>query len=121
MESFEQIYSEHRDRIHRLVRAYLSDAEARKDLFQNIAFNLWRSLKNYRGECRTSTWVYRIAFNTALMHLRAQYRWDQIPDKIKGWPENGPSDSPEARFEDKQDSDRLFSAINTWTRRTVSS
>ena len=112
MDSFEKIYIEHRDRIHRLVRAYLPDAEARKDLFQNIVFNLWRSLKSFRGECGTGTWVYRIAFNTALMFLRSQYKWNKIPDNMRDWSEKDIPDSPETSLENKQETDRLYRAIH---------
>jgi RNA polymerase sigma-70 factor (ECF subfamily) len=49
---------------------YARDAEARKDLYQEIMFQLWRSLPSFAGASSIDTWVYRVALNTALTHAR---------------------------------------------------
>jgi len=49
---------------------YARDVEARKDLYQEIMFQLWRSLPSFAGASSIDTWVYRVALNTALTHAR---------------------------------------------------
>lgn len=44
------------------------------DLRQEIYINLWLGLKDFRGDSKVSTWVYRVAVNSALMALRSTGR-----------------------------------------------
>jgi|SRR6185437_15873726 len=46
----------------------------RQDLFQEIVIQLWRSYPGFRGDALFSTWLYRIALNTAISGLRKQRR-----------------------------------------------
>jgi len=46
----------------------------RQDLFQEMFIQLWRSYPSFRGEARFSTWLYRIALNTAISDFRKQSR-----------------------------------------------
>jgi RNA polymerase sigma-70 factor (ECF subfamily) len=46
----------------------------RQDLFQEIVIQLWRSYPSFRGDAKFSTWLYRIALNTAISDLRKQRR-----------------------------------------------
>jgi RNA polymerase sigma-70 factor (ECF subfamily) len=52
----------------------------RQDLFQEIVIQLWRSYPGFRGEARFSTWLYRIALNTAISDLRKQRRYGTSVD-----------------------------------------
>ena len=45
----------------RLARAYELDPEKRRDLSQDIHFQLWRSFQRYDGRCSLRTWIYRVA------------------------------------------------------------
>lgn len=64
----------HRGIIYKVVHMYVHDADDRQDLFQEIVFQLWRSLPSFRGESKASTWMYRIALNTAISHFRSLSR-----------------------------------------------
>jgi RNA polymerase sigma-70 factor (ECF subfamily) len=44
----------------------------REDLFQEIVIQLWKAYPKFRGESKFSTWMYRIALNTAISGLRKQ-------------------------------------------------
>lgn len=55
--------------LERLAAAYERDAEARRDLLQEIHVALWRSLSRYDGRCSLRTWVYRVAHNTAISRV----------------------------------------------------
>jgi RNA polymerase sigma-70 factor, ECF subfamily len=96
----------------RLARAYEADAEARRDLIQDIHVALWRSLAMFDGRCSLRTWVYRVAHNTAASHVQRRRRWrgergatlealEAIPD----------SDNPEAAAGERQALDRLVAII----------
>lgn len=50
----------------KIVRAYAISSWDRDDLFQEISLQVWRSIPNFRNESAVSTWLYRIALNTAL-------------------------------------------------------
>ena len=52
--------------LERLAGGYERDADARRDLLQDIHVALWRSLARYDGRCSLRTWVYRVAHNTAI-------------------------------------------------------
>jgi RNA polymerase sigma-70 factor (ECF subfamily) len=58
----------------RLVRAYEADPERRRDLGQDIHFQLWRSFQRYDTRCSLRTWVYRVAHNVAASHILRERR-----------------------------------------------
>jgi RNA polymerase sigma-70 factor, ECF subfamily len=55
--------------IERLAGAYEADPEKRRDLSQDIHFQLWRSFARYRAQCSLRTWVYRVAHHVAASHV----------------------------------------------------
>jgi RNA polymerase sigma-70 factor (ECF subfamily) len=71
---FLDILNNHRGLIYKVCNLYCSDPEDRKDLFQETVFQVWKSLGNFRGESALSTWMYRIALNTAITHFRKDKR-----------------------------------------------
>ena len=60
--------------LYKVCRVYCFTEEDRQDLFQEIVIQLWRSWPRFRGESKFSTWLYRIALNTAISDLRKQRR-----------------------------------------------
>jgi len=60
--------------IHRVCRMYADSPEDRQDLLQDILFQLWRSYPSFQGKSSFSTWMYRIALNTAIAALRKEIR-----------------------------------------------
>jgi len=63
--------AEHRGIIHRVANAYAFSPEERDDLVQEICLQLWRSFPRYDRERLFSTWMYRVALNTAISYGRA--------------------------------------------------
>ena len=57
-----------------LARAYELDAEARRDLLQDIHLQLWRSFAYFDQGCTLRTWVYRVAHNVATKHVMRRRR-----------------------------------------------
>ncbi|MGB0975514.1 MAG: RNA polymerase sigma factor [Prolixibacteraceae bacterium] len=66
--------SEHQKIIHKVSSVYCSDPEARKDLFQEILIQLWRAYPSFKGEAKFSTWMYRVALNTAITYFKKDKR-----------------------------------------------
>lgn len=56
--------------IHKVCRIYRDSPEDQEDLFQEVVFQLWRSYPSFRGGSKSSTWLYRIALNTAMASFR---------------------------------------------------
>jgi RNA polymerase sigma-70 factor, ECF subfamily len=71
---FKQIIEENSHRINSICRYYCPNAENRKDMYQEILVNIWKSLDKFRGESAMSTWIYRIAVNTSLSFTGKAYR-----------------------------------------------
>jgi RNA polymerase sigma-70 factor (ECF subfamily) len=60
--------------LERLARAYEMDPEKRRDLLQEIHFQLWRSFERFDARCSVRTWVYRIAHHVAASHVLRERR-----------------------------------------------
>jgi RNA polymerase sigma-70 factor (ECF subfamily) len=53
---------------------YTSNIADKEDLYQEICLQLWRSFRTYRSESKFSTWLYRVALNTAISSVRKDRR-----------------------------------------------
>jgi len=60
--------------LYRICSIYTSNREEWNDLWQEILLQLWRSLPSFHEKSSFSTWMYRVALNTALMHQRKKKR-----------------------------------------------
>lgn len=54
----------------KIVQVYTRTAADKEDLMSDIIFELWKSYPRFRGEAKVSTWLYRVALNTALKTKR---------------------------------------------------
>jgi RNA polymerase sigma-70 factor (ECF subfamily) len=81
---FVELFEQNRASLRRLCYGYLNSAAEVDDLFQEIMTNVWNSLPSFRGEAKPSTWLYRIAVNTALIHCRKRKpsaELEDVPDR----------------------------------------
>lgn len=69
---FTSLIKEHQGLIHKICYMYEHDHDIRDDLFQEIVLQLWKSFHTFRGEAKITTWMYRIALNTAISGFRKQ-------------------------------------------------
>jgi RNA polymerase sigma-70 factor, ECF subfamily len=69
-EAFERIYQMHKGRVYWLCLRMVHNPREAEDLTQEAFLSVFRKIHTFRGESRFSTWLYRIAFNTVLMHFR---------------------------------------------------
>jgi RNA polymerase sigma factor (sigma-70 family) len=75
---FLQIITENQGIIHKVCSIYCDLEEDRRDLFQEILVQLWKSYPSFRSESKFTTWMYRVALNTAITSFKKDKRQ---PDK----------------------------------------
>lgn len=66
--------NDHVGLVMKVVRAFTATSQDAEDLMQEILLQLWSSAPAFRGEARETTWIYRVAFNTALVWQRHEKR-----------------------------------------------
>lgn len=64
----------HQGILMKVARAYGDSHADREDLFQDISIQLWHSADAFRGDCAATTWIYRVALNTAIAWTRRERR-----------------------------------------------
>lgn len=67
---FVKIITENQGIIHKVCSVYCDSEEDRRDLFQEILAQLWKSYATFRNESKFSTWMYRVAINTAITSFK---------------------------------------------------
>lgn len=67
---FLELVNENRNRILRVCRVYAWNSTDQDDLYQEILFQIWRSLPALKEKQFASTWLYRVAINTAISFVR---------------------------------------------------
>lgn len=73
-EEFLEILSENKLIIYKIVNIYCPTTEEKNDLLQEITISLWKAFPYYRQEAKISTWIYKIALNTAITNYRKNKR-----------------------------------------------
>ena len=66
--------------VHKVCSLYTNNSDAHNDLFQEITIQLWKAYPKFRGESKFSTWMYRVALNTAITLYRKSKRQVRTQD-----------------------------------------
>jgi RNA polymerase sigma factor (sigma-70 family) len=74
---FTDMINTHRGIIYKVCNLYGPEKDFKEDLFQEIVFQLWKSFPRFRGDSKPSTWMYRVALNTAISSFRTESRKPQ--------------------------------------------
>lgn len=81
--AFEELYRTHAGRIFSLAVRMLGNNADAEDLLQEIFLNAHRKLESFRGESALGTWLYRLATNQILDHVRSRAaRTGQLTDGL---------------------------------------
>ena len=67
---FREVIRRHQKTVYTYVRNMLLSHEDADDVTQNVFIKIWQNLHTFRGESKLSTWIYRIASNETITHLR---------------------------------------------------
>jgi RNA polymerase sigma factor (sigma-70 family) len=95
--------------IYKVCNLYRDSREDQEDLFQEIVYQLWKSYPGFKGESKLSSWIYRIALNTAIAvyrkpKLKITYP-DEFPEQVQYSADTNSSENEE----------RLFDTLRTLT------
>lgn len=77
-QEFLRLINEHKGILYKVSRMYFDKLEDQQDLFQEIILQLWQSLDSFKGNSQFSSWMYRVALNTAIVFFKKENR---KPDK----------------------------------------
>lgn len=102
---FLKLIAENQAIIHKICRLYRDSREDREDLFQEIIYQLWRAIPSFKGEAKVSTWLYRVALNTAIASFRKKKPDVSYSTSLPDLPEETQSEELGIRQE------RLFAAL----------
>jgi RNA polymerase sigma-70 factor (ECF subfamily) len=88
--------------IYKICRLYRDSREDQEDLFQEIVYQLWKSYPGFKRESKVSTWIYRIALNTAIAIYRKSKisidYYEELPEHIHPSDEKTISENEEKLF-----------------------
>jgi len=96
--------------IHKICNIYFVDADDRKDACQEMLYQLWRSYPGFKGTSKFSTWMYKVALNTAITYSKKGNR--EVPTDMQA----GNWEQLAAGNEQQHINERLallYAAINT--------
>ncbi len=98
----------HKGVIFKISRMYMENLDDQKDLFQEITYQVWKSYTSFEGKSEFSTWLYRIALNTAIVFLKSEKKRSIIQNedvhqfKLK---------EEEYNFQDEHNLKKMYEAI----------
>lgn len=79
-QEFLLLLNQQKNILYKISRMYMDTAEDREDLIQEITFQLWKAYDSFEGKSMFSTWMYRVALNTALTFFKkGKKKVDNIP------------------------------------------
>lgn len=70
--------NDNRGIIYKIINLYVDEAEDRKDLYQEIVYQAWKSAQNFKAESRFSTWLYKISLNVSITYLSKRTKHAKI-------------------------------------------
>ncbi|MEP6803600.1 MAG: RNA polymerase sigma factor [Flavobacterium sp.] len=97
----------HKGILYKVSKMYMDNHDDQQDLFQEIICQLWKSYDSFRNESQFSTWMYRVAVNTAIVFLKKEKR--KI-DKYEIASENIKDDEGDSHIKESQ-IDHFYKAV----------
>ena len=112
-EAFAQLYEEHFDKIYRYLALRIGNEMEAEDMTQQVFLNALQSISSFRWKgVPFSAWLYRIAHNQAVDHLRKNKKRSTVPlDESLA----SSGDSPHSAAERKMDIEQLLAATRRLT------
>jgi RNA polymerase sigma-70 factor (ECF subfamily) len=92
----------------KICRIYAYTDADRQDLFQEIVIRLWKAWPNFKGNSKLSTWLYRVAINTAISGLRKKKNFIQHYEPA-AMPE--PANAQPEEYDEEERLKQLYHAI----------
>jgi RNA polymerase sigma-70 factor (ECF subfamily) len=96
--------------IHKVCSIYFTSPHDRQDAYQEIVYQLWKSYRGYKGDARFSTWMYKVALNTAITYVKKSSREqgkEMLPENLSQLAEESDQYPADEKMK------LLYAAINT--------
>lgn len=121
--AFEELVREHSPRMLAVARRFLSSEDDVRDAVQEAFISAFKSIQNFEGNARLSTWLHRIVVNAALMKLRRKRRKpeESIEDLLPQFTEDGHRVNPAFEWDGRQDADLERSEDRDFVRQAIES
>lgn len=113
--AFRSLYLAHRAEVHRITYRLLGPNADVEDVIQEVFIQVHRSIGNFRGQAKFSTWLHRVAVNVALQHLRrkrstvASRSDDRVEERAA---EDGGPKSPAEAVETRERLEAVYRALD---------
>lgn len=121
--AFGQLVTDNEKRIYNLCRRLTGNEQDGEDLAQEAFLNAWRGLAKFQGDSSFATWVYRLASNACIDHLRKEKRRQNIASAVSldddggedGWQKELPDNrySPQQELEQKEQRTAIEQALES--------
>ncbi len=82
-QEFLALINQHKGILYKVSRMYFDKLEDQQDLFQEIILQLWKSVDSFKGDSQFSSWMYRVALNTAIVFFKKEKRKPDNYSSIK--------------------------------------
>ncbi len=92
---------DHKGVIFKITKMYFNNPTDREDLYQEIVCRAWKSFPQFRGDSKFSTWLYRVALNTAMTFLKDEKKSPIQKDEEKVIKYNAPYEDYSSEKEEK--------------------
>ena len=73
-EKFVELIQNNQGLIFKITTVYTTNKTDQQDLYQDIVYQLWKSFDGFKNQSKISTWMYRVALNTALTRLKKKIK-----------------------------------------------
>lgn len=112
MESFKSIIDEYHPILYKIGRSFTNTRSDFDDLYQEMLIQIYHSLDGFRRESKISTWLYKVALNTAMTYNRKNKKKKQEvqSDDMSIWDRQ--DDSTDTAQERDKEVEMLYDAIN---------
>ncbi|WP_316841763.1 sigma-70 family RNA polymerase sigma factor [Pedobacter gandavensis] len=98
--------NDNRGIIFKIINLYVEDEEDRKDLYQEIVFQAYKSFVNFKGSSSFSTWLYKVSLNVSMTYLSKRDKREKIRESF-------PEETIAPAKELSERADQLYRAIKT--------
>ena len=79
--AFNLLVRQYQQRLYAFIRRMVTDHDEAKDVLQNVFLKAWTGLNGFRADAQLYSWLYRIAHNESLNHLRKMRRGLFVSDE----------------------------------------
>jgi RNA polymerase sigma-70 factor (ECF subfamily) len=103
--AFNQLVRRHQDRVYGVIKRLVGDPDDAWDISQDVFIRAYEKVADFRGDSQVFTWLYRIAVNLSLNHLRSarMRRFFSLDDTQQTLPDTNPLPSADVELRETRD------------------